>query len=323
MNNIAYEEILKDLTPFQQATILYNDEHICEEYKRYMLLDVLKIADGALKNQIEERLKFMLLKSEDFEQDKDGFVFVVRDCNHKILSMFLKYADANDFVCQYRYEKGINLNIAKYCMSNIYECTYWSPFVSMNQKVKGNCFVGEENSSQVIVNNCFQEGNYFKNKSRFEYGFFHIPNPFRKGDIVRYRYDENNYMILMSQEEYQNLFGYEIQASYLRTCYLDIDGLWKIKYLNPLFLKSQNFKNMGKSEMYKESYQLLRDYLISDAPWQREDTMNVLESSRMYMMENEKYLKQYLERIKNNKLKVLNAHSIEDLFRLDENYEME
>lgn len=43
--------------------------------------------------------------------------------------------------------------------------------------------------------------------------------------------------------------------------------------------------------MYKESYRLLRDYLISDAPWQREDTMNVLESSRMYMMENEKYLK--------------------------------
>ncbi|WP_295570331.1 hypothetical protein [uncultured Holdemanella sp.] len=80
---------------------------------------------------------------------------------------------------------------------------------------------------------------------------------------------------------------------------------------------------MGKSEMYKESYRLLRDYLISDAPWQREDTMNVLESSRMYMMENEKYLKQNLERIKNNKLKVLNAHSIEDLLRLDENYEME
>lgn len=323
MNITAYEKLLEDLTPYQQATIIYNDVHICEEYKRYMLLDVLKMADGALKNQIEERLKFMLLKSEDFEQDKDGFVFVVRDCNHKILSMFLKYADANDFVCQYRYEKGINLNIAKYCMSNIYKCTYWSPFVSMNQKVKGNCFVGEENSSQVIVNNCFQEGNYFKNKSRFEYGFFHIPNRFNRGDIVRYTYDENYYMVLMSQEEYQNLFGYEIQASYLRTCYLDIDGLWKIKYLNPLFLKSQNFKNMGESEMYKESYQLLRDYLISDAPWQREDTMNVLESSRMYMMENEKYLKQYLERIKNNKLKVLNAHSIEYLFRLDENYEME
>ena len=79
----------------------------------------------------------------------------------------------------------------------------------------------------------------------------------------------------------------------------------------------------GKSEMYKESYRLLRDYLISDASWQREDTMNVLESSRMHMMENEKYLKQNLERIKNNKLKVLNAHSIEDLLRLDENYEME
>ena len=41
------------------------------------------------------------------------------------------------------------------------------------------------------------------------------------------------------------------------------------------------------------------------------------------MWENEKYLKQNLERIKNNKLKVLNAHSIEGLFRLDENYEME
>lgn len=323
MNNIAYEEILKDLTPFQQATILYNDVHICEEYKRYMLLDVLKMADGALKNQIEERLKFMLLKSEDFEQDKDGFVFVVRDCNHKILSMFLKYADANDFVCQYRYEKGINLNIAKYCMSNIYKCTYWSPSITTEQEVKGNCVVGKEIFDHGIMNDCFREGDYFQNKTRFEYGFFHIPNRFNRGDIVRYTYDENYYMVLMSQEEYQNLFGYEIQASYLRTCYLDIDGLRKIKYLNPLFLKSQNFKNMGKSEMYKESYQLLRDYLISDAPWQREDTMNVLESSRMYMMENEKYLKQNLERIKNNKLKVLNAHSIEDLFRLDENYEME
>ncbi len=323
MNNIAYEEILKDLTPFQQATILYNDVHICEEYKRYMLLDVLKMADGALKNQIEERLKFMLLKSEDFEQDKDGFVFVVRDCNHKILSMFLKYADANDFVCQYRYEKGINLNIAKYCMSNIYKCTYWSPSITTEQEVKGNCVVGKEIFDHGIMNDCFREGDYFQNKTRFEYGFFHIPNRFNRGDIVRYTYDENYYMVLMSQEEYQNLFGYEIQASYLRTCYLDIDGLWKIKDLNPLFLKSQNFKNMGKSEMYKESYQLLRDYLISDAPWQREDTMNVLESSRMYMMENEKYLKQNLERIKNNKLKVLNAHSIEDLFRLDENYEME
>lgn len=323
MNNIAYEEILKDLTPFQQATILYNDVHICEEYKRYMLLDVLKMADGALKNQIEERLKFMLLKSEDFEQDKDGFVFVVRDCNHKILSMFLKYADANDFVCQYRYEKGINLNIAKYCMSNIYKCTYWSPSITTEQEVKGNCVVGKEIFDHGIMNDCFREGDYFQNKTRFEYGFFHIPNRFNRGDIVRYTYDENYYMVLMSQEEYQNLFGYEIQASYLRTCYLDIDGLWKIKYLNPLFLKSQNFKNMGKSEMYKESYQLLRDYLISDAPWQREDTMNVLESSRMYMMEDEKYLKQNLERIKNNKLKVLNAHSIEDLFRLDENYEME
>lgn len=323
MNNIAYEEILKDLTPFQQATILYNDVHICEEYKRYMLLDVLKMADGALKNQIEERLKFMLLKSEDFEQDKDGFVFVVRDCNHKILSMFLKYADANDFVCQYRYEKGINLNIAKYCMSNIYKCTYWSPSITTEQEVKENCVVGKEIFDHGIMNDCFREGDYFQNKTRFEYGFFNIPNRFNRGDIVRYTYDENYYMVLMSQEEYQNLFGYEIQASYLRTCYLDIDGLWKIKYLNPLFLKSQNFKNMGKSEMYKESYQLLRDYLISDAPWQREDTMNVLESSRMYMMENEKYLKQNLERIKNNKLKVLNAHSIEDLFRLDENYEME
>lgn len=323
MNNIAYEEILKDLTPFQQATILYNDVHICEEYKRYMLLDVLKMADGALKNQIEERLKFMLLKSEDFEQDKDGFVFVVRDCNHKILSMFLKYADANDFVCQYRYEKGINLNIAKYCMSNIYKCTYWSPSITTEQEVKGNCVVGKEIFDHGIMNDCFRKGDYFQNKTRFEYGFFHIPNRFNRGDIVRYTYDENYYMVLMSQEEYQNLFGYEIQASYLRTCYLDIDGLWKIKYLNPLFLKSQNLNNMRKSEMYKESYQLLRDYLISDAPWQRGDTMNVLESSRMYMMENEKYLKQYLERIKNNKLKVLNAHSIEDLFRLDENYEME
>lgn len=312
MNNIAYEEILKDLTPFQQATILYNDVHICEEYKRYMLLDVLKMADGALKNQIEERLKFMLLKSEDFEQDKDGFVFVVRDCNHKILSMFLKYADANDFVCQYRYEKGINLNIAKYCMSNIYKCTYWSPSITTEQEVKGNCVVGKEIFDHGIMNDCFREGDYFQNKTRFEYGFFHIPNRFNRGDIVRYTYDENYYMVLMSQEEYQNLFGYEIQASYLRTCYLDIDGLWKIKYLNPLFLKSQNLNNMRKSEMYKESYQLLRDYLISDAPWQRGDTMNVLESSRMYMMENEKYLKQYLERIKNNKLKVLNAHSIED-----------
>lgn len=321
MNITAYEKLLEDLTPYQQATIIYNDVHICEEYKRYMLLDVLKIADGALKNQIEERLKFMLLKSEDFEQDKDGFVFVVRDCNHKILSMFLKYTDVNDFVCQYRYEKGINLNIAKYCMSNIYECTYWSPFVSMNQKVKGNCFVGEENSSQVIVNNCFQEGNYFKNKSRFEYGFFHIPNPFRKGDIVRYRYDENNYMILMHQEEYQNLFGYEIQASYLRVCYLDVDGLWKIKYLNPLFLTSQKIEEMSKSETYKEAYKLLHDFLVSDAPWECADTMNVLVNSRMYMMESEKYLKHSLDRVQKSKLKVLNAHSVEDIFGLDKEYE--
>lgn len=37
MNNIVYEEILKDLTPFQQATILYNDEHISEEDKICML----------------------------------------------------------------------------------------------------------------------------------------------------------------------------------------------------------------------------------------------------------------------------------------------
>lgn len=323
MNITAYEKLLEDLTPYQQATIIYNDVHICEEYKRYMLLDVLKIADGALKNQIEERLKFMLLKSEDFEQDKDGFVFVVRDCNHKILSMFLKYTDANNFVDQYRYERGEILSIAKYCMKDTYSRMYWSPSITTEQEVKGNCVVGKEIFDHGIMNDCFREGDYFQNKTRFEYGFFHIPNRFNRGDIVRYTYDENYYMVLMSQEEYQNLFGYEIQASYLRTCYLDIDGLWKIKYLNPLFLKSQDLKNMGKSEMYKESYRLLRDYLISDAPWQREDTMNVLESSRMYMMENEKYLKQYLERIKNNKLKVLNAHSIEDLFRLDENYEME
>lgn len=124
MNITAYEKLLEDLTPYQQATIIYNDVHICEEYKRYMLLDVLKIADGALKNQIEERLKFMLLKSEDFEQDIDGFVFVVRDCNHKILSMFLKYTDANNFVDQYRYERGEILSIAKYCMKDTYSRMY-------------------------------------------------------------------------------------------------------------------------------------------------------------------------------------------------------
>lgn len=323
MNNIAYEEILKDLTPFQQATILYNDEHISEEDKICMLHQLQRKADESLKKQIEERLKFMLLKLENFENSKDGFVFVVKDDRHEILSMFLKYTDANNFVDQYRYERGEILSIAKYCMKDTYSRMYWSPSITTEQEVKGNCVVCKEIFDHGIMNDCFREGDYFQNKTRFEYGFFHIPNRFNRGDIVRYTYDENYYMVLMSQEEYQNLFGYEIQASYLRTCYLDIDGLWKIKYLNPLFLKSQNIKNMGKSEVYKESYRLLRDYLISDAPWQREDTMNVLESSRMYMMENKKYLKQYLERIKNNKLKVLNAHSIEDLLRLDENYEME
>lgn len=45
MNNIAYEEILKDLTPFQQATILYNDEHISEEDKICMLHQLQRKAD--------------------------------------------------------------------------------------------------------------------------------------------------------------------------------------------------------------------------------------------------------------------------------------
>ena len=110
-----------------------------------------------------------------------------------------------------------------------------SPSITTEQEVKGNCVVGKEIFDHGIMNDCFREGDYFQNKTRFEYGFFHIPNRFNRGDIVRYKYDENYYMVLMSQEEYQNLFGYEIQASYLRTCYLDIDGLWKIKYLNPLF----------------------------------------------------------------------------------------
>ena len=90
MNNIAYEEILKDLTPFQQATILYNDEHISEEDKICMLHQLQRKADESLKKQIEERLKFMLLKLENFENSKDGFAFVVNDNRHEILSMFLK-----------------------------------------------------------------------------------------------------------------------------------------------------------------------------------------------------------------------------------------
>lgn len=120
MNNIAYEEILKDLTPFQQATILYNDEHISEEDKICMLHQLQRKADESLKKQIEERLKFMLLKLENFENSKDGFVFVVNDNRHEILSMFLKYTDANNFVDQYRYERGKILSITKYCMKDTY-----------------------------------------------------------------------------------------------------------------------------------------------------------------------------------------------------------
>lgn len=48
----------------------------------------------------------MLLKLENFENSKDGFVFVVNDDRHEILSMFLKYTDANNFVDQYSYERG-------------------------------------------------------------------------------------------------------------------------------------------------------------------------------------------------------------------------
>ena len=95
---------------------------------------------------------------------------------------------------------------------------YWSPSITTEQEVKGNCVVGKEIFDHGIMNDCFREGDYFQNKTRFEYGFFHIPNRFNRGDIVRYTYDENYYMVLMPQEEYQNLFGYEIQASYLRTC---------------------------------------------------------------------------------------------------------
>lgn len=321
MNNIAYEEILKDLTPFQQATILYNDEHISEEDKRCMLHQLQRKADESLKKQIEERLKFMRLKLENFENSKDGFVFVVKDGRHEILSMFLKYTDANNFVDQYRYERGEILSIAKYCMKDTYSRMYWSPSITTEQEVKGNCVVGKEIFDHGIMNDCFREGDYFQNKTRFEYGFFHIPNRFNRGDIVRYTYDENYYMVLMSQEEYQNLFGYEIQASYLRTCYLDIDGLWKIKYLNPLFLTSQKIEEMSKSETYKEAYKLLHDFLVSDAPWECADTMNVLVNSRMYMMESKKYLKHSLERVQKNKLKVLNAHSVEDIFGLDKEYE--
>ena len=144
MNNIVYEEILKDLTPFQQATILYNDEHISEEDKICMLHQLQRKADESLKKQIEERLKFMLLKLENFENSKDGFVFVVNDDRHEILSMFLKYTDANNFVDQYRYERGEILSIAKYCMKDTYSCMYWSPSITTEQEVKGNCVVGKE-----------------------------------------------------------------------------------------------------------------------------------------------------------------------------------
>lgn len=84
MNNIAYEEILKDLTPFQQATILYNDEHISEEDKICMLHQLQRKADESLKKQIEESLKFMRLKLENFENSKDGFVFVVNGVNEAL-----------------------------------------------------------------------------------------------------------------------------------------------------------------------------------------------------------------------------------------------
>lgn len=65
MNNIAYEELLKDLTPFQQATILYNDEHISEEDKRCMLHQLQREADESLKKQIEEFQDLMLLQVAD------------------------------------------------------------------------------------------------------------------------------------------------------------------------------------------------------------------------------------------------------------------
>ena len=66
-------------------------EHISEEDKICMLHQLQRKADESLKKQIEERLKFMLLKLENFENSEDDFVFVVNDDRHEILSMFLKY----------------------------------------------------------------------------------------------------------------------------------------------------------------------------------------------------------------------------------------
>lgn len=93
----------------------------------------------------------MRLKLENFENSKDGFVFVVKDDRHEILSMFLKYTDANNFVDQYRYERGEILSIAKYCMKDTYSRIYWSPSITTEQEVKGNCVVGKEIFDHVIV----------------------------------------------------------------------------------------------------------------------------------------------------------------------------
>lgn len=60
-------------------------------YASCMLHQLQRKADESLKKQIEERLKFMLLKLENFENSEDDFVFVVNDDRHEILSIFLKY----------------------------------------------------------------------------------------------------------------------------------------------------------------------------------------------------------------------------------------
>ena len=48
---------------------------------------------------------------------------------------------------------------------------YWSPSITTEQEVKGNCVVGKEIFDHGIMNDCFREGDYFQNKTRFEYGF--------------------------------------------------------------------------------------------------------------------------------------------------------
>lgn len=56
-------------------------------------------------------------------------------------------------------------------MKDTYSRIYWSPSITTEQEVKGNCVVGKEIFDHGIMNDCFREGDYFQNKTRFEYGF--------------------------------------------------------------------------------------------------------------------------------------------------------